>query len=123
MPKNKTLVLGASENPDRYSNKAIRMLTEIEEPLVAVGRRAGSAHDVPIVTEYKSYNDVETVTLYVGPKHQGDIMDYVINEVSPDRIIFNPGTENPEFYQRADAAGIEVVEACTLVMIRTGQYH
>jgi len=66
---------------------------------------------------------VETVTLYVGPKHQGDIMDYVINEVSPDRIIFNPGTENPEFYQRADAAGIEVVEACTLVMIRTGQYH
>ena len=122
MPKNKTLVIGASENPQRYSNIAMRMLQQIEEPMEAIGRREGSAHDVGIQTGLPEISDIQTVTLYVSPRYQDEYIDYVLNEIQPERIIFNPGTENLEFAQKAMNNGIEAINACTLVMIRTGQY-
>ena len=122
MPKNKTLVIGASDNPQRYSNIAIRMLQSIEEPIVAIGRREGEAHGVNIRSGKPSLTDVDTVTLYVSSKYQDEYIDYIIDNIQPDRIIFNPGTENFEFAQKASQNGIKVLNACTLVMIRTGQY-
>ena len=122
MPKNKTLVIGASENPQRYSNIAIRMLQEMAEPLEAIGRREGRAHDVEIQIGLPEISDIQTVTLYVSPQYQDEYIDYVLNEIQPERIIFNPGTENLEFAEKAINNGIESINACTLVMIRTGQY-
>ena len=123
MAKNKTLVIGASENPSRYSNKAMRMLQDIDEPTIGIGRKKGQAHGVEIIKDKPPLEDIDTVTLYVSQKYQDEYIDYVINEIKPNRIIFNPGTENDQFYRKAKESGIEAIEACTLVMIRTGQYN
>ena len=117
----KTLVLGASEREDRYANKAVRQLVENNHEVVAVGRAAGSIGDVTIETGQPMVADVDTVTLYIGPRFHPDIADYVV-ELSPRRVIFNPGTENPEFQKLLESKGIAVEEACTLVLLRTGQY-
>ncbi len=122
MPKNKTLVLGASENPQRYSNIAMRMFNSIDEPIVAIGRKEGVAHNIKIQKGQPQRNDIQTVTLYLGPRFQTEYIDYIIHELKPERIIFNPGTENYDFAQKAEESGIRTIEACTLVMIRTGQY-
>ena len=120
--KNRTLVIGASTNRERYSNKAMRMLGEIEKPAVGIGSKSGKDHQVEIHDTLLNLDDIDTVTLYISPKYQDRYIDYIINTIKPNRIIFNPGTENSSFYKKAADAGIEVVEACTLVMIRTGQY-
>jgi predicted CoA-binding protein len=117
----KTLVLGASEKEERYANKAVRLLREYDHEVVAVGRSAGTIGDVPIQTGQPDLEGVDTVSLYIGPHFQADISDYVLG-LKPRRVIFNPGTENPEFQQALEAAGIEPVEACTLVMLRTDQF-
>ena len=117
----KTLVLGASENEERYANKAVRMLVEHHHEVVAVGRGAGTIGTIPIVTGQPAVPDIDTVTLYIGPRFQADISDYVLS-LKPRRVIFNPGTENPGFQQLLESKGIAVVEACTLVLLSTGQY-
>ncbi len=117
----KTLVLGASTKEDRYANKAVRLLVEYNHEVVAVGRSPGSIGDVEIETGQPAVADVDTVTLYIGPRFQADISDYVI-KLKPRRVIFNPGTENPEFQRELEVQGIAVEEACTLVLLRTGQY-
>lgn len=117
----KTLVLGASEKEDRYANKAVRLLREYDHEVVAVGRSAGNIGDVPIQAGQPAVPGVDTVTLYIGPHFQAGISDYVIG-LKPRRVIFNPGTENPEFQQALEAAGITPTEACTLVLLRTDQY-
>lgn len=117
----KTLVLGASEREDRYANKAVRKLVEHNHEVVAVGRSAGRIGDVPIETGQPVFADVDTVTLYIGPRFHSDISDYVL-KLKPRRVIFNPGTENPEFQQLLESKGIAAVEACTLVLLSTGQY-
>ncbi|OJW84945.1 MAG: CoA-binding protein [Bacteroidetes bacterium 46-16] len=117
----KTLVLGASENPSRYSYLAVNRLLQHHHPVVAIGRRKGKVQDVDIITEQPEMNDIDTVTLYLNPGNQKPYYDYIFS-LHPKRIIFNPGTENPELEKMAKEKGIEPIEACTLVMLGTGQY-
>jgi len=119
--KTHTLVIGASENTSRYSNMAIHRLLQKGIPVRAVGLRRGEVAGVVIETGHPEYSDIDTVTLYVGPQHQSEISDYVM-ALKPRRVIFNPGTESPAFQQKLRSNGVEVIEACTLVMLGTGQY-
>jgi predicted CoA-binding protein len=121
MAAKKTLVIGASENPARYSNLAVKKLTSYGHPVVALGRRTGSISDTIIETEKKSFTDIDTVTLYLNPQNQKEYYDYIIS-LKPKRIIFNPGTENDELATLASKNGIATKEACTLVMLSTAQY-
>ena len=117
----KTLVIGASEKPDRYSNMAIRRLRAAGHPVVALGLKKGKVEDVEIHTGHPILTDIHTVTLYVGPQHQSSLFDY-LGSIHPQRIIFNPGTENESLMEQLRAGGMEVNQACTLVMLSTGQY-
>jgi hypothetical protein len=117
----KTLVIGASTKPERYSNKAIQMLREYNHEVVALAKRAGQVDDVSIQTEFPSGDDIHTVTLYLGAKRQTEYYEPLIN-LNPGRVIFNPGAENPELKEKLESAGIETVENCTLVMLRTQQF-
>jgi predicted CoA-binding protein len=119
--KKKTLVLGASDNPSRYSYLAIKRLRAYGHPVVAVGRKQAIVDDVPITKEKNPLADINTVTLYLNPAHQKEYYDYIIS-VKPKRIIFNPGAENDELADLAKNNNIQVMEACTLVMLGTGQY-
>ncbi len=121
METKKTVVLGASENPDRYSNKAIHRLKSYGHPIVAIGKRKGKVEDIEIITEHPEIKDVDTVTLYLNPTNQIPYYDYIIS-LKPKRIIFNPGTENEDLERMALHEGINILEACTLVMLGTGQY-
>lgn len=117
----KTLVIGASENPDRYSNKAIKALVSHNHEVVAIGLRAGEVAGVSFDSEKKAFENVDTVTLYVGPHNQPEYYSYILN-LKPQRVIFNPGTENPEFIKKLESAGIYPEIACTLVLLATAQY-
>jgi uncharacterized protein len=117
----KTLVIGASENPDRYSNKAIKALVSHQHEVVAIGLRAGEVAGVSFNSEKKAFENVDTVTLYIGPQNQPEYYNYVLG-LKPQRVIFNPGTENPEFITKLEAAGVYPEVACTLVLLATGQY-
>jgi predicted CoA-binding protein len=119
--KKKTVVLGASQNPSRYSNLAIRRLRAHDHPVVAVGRRDGQVDDVTITKEHPKEQDVDTITLYLNPGNQVPYYDYIL-DLHPKRIIFNPGTENDELIKKAKENNIQPVIACTLVMLSTGQY-
>ena len=116
-----TLVLGASENPSRYAHMAVERLQEKGHHILAVGLKTGMIGETPIVTSIPTDIKIDTVTLYVGPKHQTDIIPQII-ALHPRRVIFNPGTENPEFYQLLQGNGIKVEVACTLVLLATNQY-
>ena len=115
------MVLGASNNPQRYSFLAINRLRGNGHPVVAIGQRRVRAADVDIDTEKKLFEGVDTVTLYLNPKRQKEYYDYILS-LHPKRIIFNPGAENPELSALAQSNGIEPLEACTLVLLSTGQY-
>lgn len=117
----RTLVLGASENPDRYSNLAIQRLRKYHHEVVAIGNREGKVLDVGIQKETEPFTHIDTVTLYLNPTNQKPYYEYILS-LAPKRLIFNPGTENPELKQLAEAKGIEAIEACTLVLLSTGQY-
>jgi uncharacterized protein len=117
----KTLVLGASEKPWRYSHMALQLLAAKSVPAVAIGQSEGEVGSVKIQIGQPELEDIHTITMYVAPENQAPLEDYVLR-LRPKRIIFNPGTENERLEEKAEAAGIEVVEACTLVMLRTGQF-
>lgn len=117
----KTLVLGASLNPDRYSFMAVNSLLAKNHEVVAVGQKSGMIKDVRILTEPENFEDIDTVTLYLNPQRQKQYYDYIIS-LKPRRVIFNPGTENPEFYLLLQEHHIEAEVACTLVLLSTGQY-
>ncbi len=117
----KTLVIGASENPERYSYKAIHMLREYGHPVVAISKKKGQTAGIDFCTDKVHFNDIDTVTLYVGPKNQSEFYDYIVG-LAPRRVIFNPGTENGELIDLLREKQIEAIEACTLVMLRTGQF-
>ena len=119
--KKKTLVFGASLKPDRYANLAIHKLVNYGHEVVAFGPKKGEVAGVSIDTELISYKDIETVTLYLNSENQKLYYDYLI-KLNPKRIIFNPGTENPEFYNKLEQHNIEAEEACTLVLLSTNQY-
>ena len=117
----KTVVLGASDNPSRYSFLAINKLKAYKHPVVAIGRRSGQVGDITIETTTAAQEDVDTVTLYLNPTTQQPYYDYILG-LKPRRIIFNPGTENPELMRKAREQGIEPVAGCTLVMLSAGMY-
>jgi len=117
----KTLVLGASEKEWRYSYQAVKLLTAYGHDVEAVGAKEGRIGTVAIQTGQPAVSDVHTVTMYLSPERQAAVMPYIMS-LQPRRIIFNPGSENPELEQYATSKGIEVLEACTLVMLRTNQY-
>ncbi len=117
----KTLVLGASENPSRYSYIAMNRLKAHKHPVVAVGRKEAEVAGIQISKTPVEEEGVDTVTLYLNPTHQKEYYNYILH-LQPKRIIFNPGTENPELMRMAKEKGIEPVVACTLVMLATGQY-
>jgi predicted CoA-binding protein len=117
----KTLVLGASPNPARYSFLAINRLREHNHPVIAIGKKDALVTDVPIQTETPPIPDLDTVTLYLNTENQKNYYDYILSQ-HPRRVIFNPGAENPEFEKILSDKGIETLEACTLVLLGTGQY-
>lgn len=117
----RTLVLGASDNPQRYSFLAVNRLRSHGHEVVAVGRKKTKVADVEVGTEMEAFKDVDTVTLYLNPVNQRPYYDYILS-LHPKRIIFNPGTENDELQALASSKGIQTIEACTLVMLGTGQY-
>lgn len=121
MSSKTTLVLGASGNPARYSNLAINKLRRFNHPVVAIGKRTGKVADTNVETAMRQIDDIDTVTLYLNPANQKQYYQYIM-DLKPKRIIFNPGTENEELAQMAREKGIEPIEACTLVMLSTGQY-
>ena len=121
MGKKKTLVLGASSNPSRYSYVAIEHLLAYDHPVVAIGKNKENIGDVQIETEKIPWNDIDTITLYLNPINQQKYYDYILS-LKPKRIIFNPGAENEELAELAEKNGIKPVEACTLVMLSTGQF-
>jgi predicted CoA-binding protein len=119
----KTVIIGASPNPARYAYLAAENLHRKGHDFVPVGVRKADVLGKPIrqIFDKPAVPDVDTITLYIGPQRQPEWYEYLIG-LKPKRIIFNPGTENPEFEKMAEEKGIEVVEGCTLVMLRTGQY-
>ena len=117
----KTLVLGASDNPARYSFRAMHMLKNHGHEVVPVGIRKGEVAGMAIHTDRPQEKDIDTVTLYVGPQNQPGWYDYILG-LQPRRILFNPGTENPELERLAQTRGIQTEEACTLVLLSIGQY-
>ncbi len=116
-----TVVLGASPNPNRYSYLAATKLKEHGHPITAVGRRPGNIKELLILSGTPIINSVDTVTLYLNPDNQKPLYDYIFS-LNPRRIIFNPGTENPELEELALKKGIVTQEACTMVLLSTGAY-
>jgi len=116
-----TLIVGASSNPSRYAYLAANRLTNLGHSIFLVGRRKGSVLGQEINLEKINWPDIDTVTLYINPSHQPEYYDYIIS-LNPKRVIFNPGTENPEFETILESKNIIPVQACTLVMLASGQY-
>ncbi len=122
MKKNKkTVVLGATENSSRYANLAVQKLSSHGHTVIPIGLRQGSITGIPIVTGQPEVEAVDTVTLYLNSQRQEQYHDYILN-LHPQRIIFNPGAENDALKKLAEEKGIETLEACTLVLLSTGQY-
>jgi predicted CoA-binding protein len=117
----KTLVIGATTNKDRYAYKAIQSLINKTHQVVAIGAKEGMALDVKIETTKFPFTAIDTVTLYLNPKNQEEYYDYIIS-LKPKRVIFNPGTENPAFYEILNQNKIQSEVACTLVLLATNQY-
>ena len=117
----KTLIIGASNNPERYAYKAAERLLAHGHEIELLGLRPDVIFGKTIDTEKKKYEGLDTVTLYVGPQRQPEYYDYIIS-LKPKRVVFNPGTENAEFESLLKENGIEAEEACTLVLLGTGQY-
>lgn len=117
----KTLIFGASTNPARYSYIAIERLKANNHEIEAIGGRDGEVMDIKIQTGHPLLTDIHTITMYMGESRQKEHEDYLLS-LHPKRIIFNPGAENPALSKRARDLGIDVLNACTLVMLNTGQY-
>ena len=117
----KTLVLGASDNPSRYSYLAVQRLVSHQHPVVAIGKKEAKVNETNILTGQPVLENIDTVTLYLNAQRQKEYYNYILS-LHPKRIIFNPGAENDELFDLAKANGIQPLEACTLVMLSTGQY-
>ena len=121
MENKKTIVLGASANPARYSNLAVKKLSAYKHPVIAIGRRKGSIGEVEINVGEIPVEGIDTITLYLNAFNQKQYYNYILS-LKPRRIIFNPGAENEELAVLAEQQGIKAQEACTLVLLSTGQY-
>jgi predicted CoA-binding protein len=121
MTYKKTLVIGASYNPSRYSFLAIKKLKAKGHTVVAIGKKNTMVEGVVIDIDMKPFTAVDTITLYLNPLHQQAYYNYILS-LKPRRIIFNPGTENEELKRLTEINGIETIYACTLVMLSAGTY-
>jgi predicted CoA-binding protein len=121
MKNKKTVVLGATTKPERYAYKAIQMLVDKGHSVLAIGQNAGEVAGVKIKTKAVPLSNIDTVTLYLNPARQRDYYNYIV-EAKPKRVIFNPGTENPELYQLLELNNIKAEVACTLVLLTTNRY-
>ncbi len=117
----KTLIIGASSKPDRYSYKAEMMLRSHGHETFLFGNKNGAVEGKEISREWPETNDFDTVTMYVNPSLQVEMEEAII-KLKPKRVVFNPGTENPIFENRLESNGIQALEACTLVLLSTKQY-
>ena len=117
----KTLIIGASTNPERYSYKAAEKLLNYGHPIEMIGRRKEVLFDKPIHIEKIKIDKLHTVTLYLSAKFQVEYYDYILS-LKPKRVIFNPGTENPEFQEILTKNNIDFEDACTLVLLSTNSY-
>ncbi len=117
----KTLVLGVSLKPDRYSNRVIHRLSDKNIPTIGIGLKKGKVAAIEIYQERKTFRDIHTLSLYINPKSQKDYYDYILS-LKPKRVIFNPGTENTELMSILDAKNIEYKIACTLTLLALNQY-
>ncbi|WP_339879708.1 CoA-binding protein [uncultured Algoriphagus sp.] len=118
-----TLIVGATTNASRYAYFAASRLTNAGVPFIPIGIKSGEVFGEKIMDlrTKPELQNIHTITLYIGPSNQEEWIDYLIS-LQPKRIIFNPGTENPVFFTKAKAKGIEVLQACTLVMLGSNQY-
>jgi predicted CoA-binding protein len=121
MTDKKTLIIGATPNSGRYAYLAAHRLVSYGHTIVNVGLKSGEVAGVPIEKADKIHNDIDTITLYIGPQNQPALYDYIL-ATKPKRIIFNPGTENSELRKIANEKGIETEYACTLVLLSIGEY-
>ena len=121
MEHKKTLVLGASPNPVRFSYKAVKSLLRHDQEVVAVGFREGLIEEQPILVGMPHIEDVHTVSVYIGSSRQTEYYDYIFS-LKPKRVIFNPGTVNPDFMMKLKREGIEPIGQCMLVMLNEGTY-
>ena len=119
----KTVIIGATPDRSRYAYIAAQMLTEYGHDIVPLSIKKGTVFgkEIQDLRKKPALDNVDTVTLYIGPQNQPEWCDYIL-DLKPKRIIFNPGTENSVLEKRAEERGIEAVEGCTLVMLRSGQY-
>lgn len=117
----KTLVFGASLKPQRYSNMAMKSLSDRGFEAMGFGLVEGTAYNLKITSNLDDVQGVHTITIYMRPSLLKPFTERLIG-LQPRRVIFNPGAESPETYPKWEAAGVEVVEACTLVMLATGTY-
>ena len=118
-----TLVVGATDNPERYPYRAAELLQAKGVPFVPIGIKKGIVFGEEILDlrQFPALEGIHTITLYLGPQNQSEWIDYLIG-LGPKRVIFNPGTANSVFFSKAKAAGIDAIEACTLVLLTTGQF-
>lgn len=116
------MVIGASLKPYRYSHTAVMMLQRFGHPVVAIGLKEGKIGDVSILTDKPATDDIHTVSLYIGPSRQPAYYNYILNTLKPERIIFNPGTENNDLAKKAKDTGIKTLNRCTLMMLSSGEY-
>lgn len=117
----RTMIIGATPNPSRYAHLAALQLVKAGHEIINIGIKKGEAAGVQIERRGEPYLDVDTITLYIGEKHQAEYYDYIL-KIKPRRLIFNPGSENQALTKLAENEGIEVMEACTLVLLSTRQY-
>lgn len=119
----KTVIVGASPNQSRYAFLAANMLREYDHNIVPIGIKQGevAGEEILDIRKKPAIKDVDTITLYIGPRHQPEWYEYLLS-LKPKRIIFNPGTENDEFERLAESRGIEAMQACTLVLLRSLQF-
>ncbi|MGR3810199.1 CoA-binding protein [Jiulongibacter sp. NS-SX5] len=117
----RTLIMGASTNPSRYAYLAAHRLVRAGHEIIPFGIKKGEVAGIKILNSLETIEDIHTVTLYLGKRNQEDYVDFILN-LKPKRVIFNPGTENPEFMQKLNEAGVDAFEACNLVMLGIGQF-
>ena len=119
----KTAIIGATTNPSRYAYLAAGMLKEYNHEIIPIGIKKGTVYGIDIlpINERPAIKDVDTITLYIGPRHQPEHYEYLLS-LKPKRVIFNPGTENNEFEKLVEESGAEALQACTLVLLRSEQY-
>lgn len=119
----KTVIIGATTNPTRYAYLAAERLKKNNHEIIPVGIKKGQVFNEEILDLHSKprIDDVDTITLYVGPQNQSEWEEYLVS-LNPKRIIFNPGTENPSLVEKAENNGIETLNACTLVMLSANTY-